>query len=310
VNSAVPVPGDWTTRGELLAARAEAVPALEDRLLSLRRLAGQSVLFLATAFAGALAGSVLREVSGGTLAAAVVLGALAAAAAAVIVRAAVVSHRWYADLLRWEQAEHAGRALPPGRLAPEHRAPFDARDDDDFEQLAALSTAAAHVRPFRTALLLRGLVAGLGLGVGMLYVLMATLAIDGDEQRPLQLALLVVGAFALAAAGAMGAAATRYAYRLTRASARLEADVREARAARAPDAARDADLTAQGRRRGLLLALVASPLVLLLGARLAYASTTAVLVYAAVLVVGGVVAVGIAAARRGDSAAARRSGTA
>lgn len=147
-----PVDHPWATRAELLAARAEAVPRLEARLLSLRRIAAQFLLLLVVAISGPFAGVAIEDPSSDPVSAAVTgsiggLAALAGAAASIsVVRGAWEERRLWRQLLAWEAAERVGRALPRGPLRPELRMPFDAQADEDFDAVVAATGTAAAVR--------------------------------------------------------------------------------------------------------------------------------------------------------------------
>lgn len=243
----------WSTRGELLAARAAAVPTLERRLFAPGRLVGQALLMVVVTLAGLVAGTAL-EGSGG-VAVAVVAAVVGLGAVVVAARMAVESRRLMAGLLAWETEERAGRSLPSGDVRPEHRMPFDARADEDFRAVAVGTSVAAYTRPVRTPLLVRAVVLGCGIGLGLVLVLVGV----AEPGAAFAVSTGVAGAVVLVA-GLVGAtAATRFAFRLTRVSAALERDVRGI------DAAPNEEAPAMGPiRRGLLLALLVSPLVALL----------------------------------------------
>jgi hypothetical protein len=247
----------WRTRGELLAARADAVPVLERRLFAPGRLVGQSLLMVVVALAGLVAGTALEGSGGVTVAA--VAAVVALGAVVVAVRMAVESRALMAGLLDWEAEERAGRSLPAGDVRPEHRMPFDARADEDFRAVSVGTSVAAYTRPVRTPLLVRAVVLGSGIGLGLILVLVGV----AEPGAAFAVTTGVVGAVVLVA-GLVGATAiTRFAFRLTRVSAGLEEDVRGMTADRG-----EAVPTMSPVRRGLLLALLVSPLVALLVYRL------------------------------------------
>lgn len=149
--------GPWRTRGELLAARTQAIPQLESRLLSPRRLVVQALLTLVVAAAGGMAAQALANGADSTnVVIAVLFGAGALAAAVPVVRRALENRRLVAELLAWVEVERSSRGLPAGVIAPGVRAAFDARADADFEEVALAAFRHAHTEPTSLRLLARG----------------------------------------------------------------------------------------------------------------------------------------------------------
>ncbi|WP_147251459.1 hypothetical protein [Blastococcus sp. TBT05-19] len=225
-----PTEHPWSTRGELLSARAAAVQEIERQFLSLRALAGQSVCGLLVVFAAGVASAALEEsrVTGVHVAIAVVCSGLALLAAVFPVRRALRNRKLIAELLAWEAAERQGRELPPGHIPPDLRMPVDARDDPDFEQVAGAAGAAAYTRPWGSRLLLRSVPGGIGLVVGFALVVGGTF----DFPSPVSVAFLLSGGYVLLSSVVMVSASTRLAYRMTRSSSALDADIRALRAQR------------------------------------------------------------------------------
>jgi hypothetical protein len=266
VSTVVPGAGaqqPWRTRGELLAARAVAIPVLERRLHAPGRLTGQAVLTFVFAMAGPIVGTVLIEKGGGGTSVAVgavvgVLAAIAAIAAGTLaVRIGVVNRTLMAELLAWESAERTGRSLPSGDVRPEHRMPFDAQADPDFHELSGRIGAANYTRMWRLALLTRAVLIGLGVGLGLILSLMAVFSTELAYAVPVG----VTGVLTLVACLVAGAGAQRFAFRLTRISSQLDADTRALDVPGAPP-------TMSPLKRALLLAVLASPLLALLVYRL------------------------------------------
>jgi hypothetical protein len=253
----------WRTRGELLAARADAVPALEARLYAPGRLALQAALTFVFALTGPVVGTALAEEgsSGTSTAVGVVVGVLAAVvavvSAVVVVRMVRVNRTLMAELVAWEAAERDGRSLPTGDVQPDHRMPFDAQDDPDFHEVYARIGAAAYTRMWRTGLLVRAIVIGLGVGLGLVLTLMAFVTDDTDRAVPVG----ITGGLTLLGCLVAGAGATRFAFRLTRISGQLDADTRALDVPGGPP-------TMSPVKRVLLFALVASPFLALLVYRL------------------------------------------
>ena len=277
--------GPWRTRGELLAARAEVLPQLEGRLLSLRRLGVQVLLTLVVGLAGLMGTLALADGADATnVVLAVLFGAAAVAAAISVVRRALENRRLVARLLAWVEVERATRQLPAGEIAPGVRAAYDARADADAEEVALAAFQHPHADPTSTRLLLRGLVTGLGVGVGLVLTL---LAVTGDGTLP----GVVPGGFVLVSSLVLGGAATRWSYRFTRIAGQLSADLQAVRAERigAPAAARVA--RAEERTRALLLAPLALVFVVLLLVRL---GTDDVPPWVIGVVAAGAVALGVA----------------
>ena len=289
-----PSPHDrWRTRGELLAARAELLPQLARRLLSPARLAAQVLLTLVVAVAGLMAAQALADGSGDTtthVVLAVLFGAIGLAAAVVVVRRALQNRRLVAQVLAWVEVERASRELPAGAVGRGVRAPFDARADADFEEVALAAFRHPYAEPTSLRLLARGGLGGAGLVVGSVLVLMA---VDGGLP-----AAVVPGAFVLLSSLVLCAAATRWSYRFQRIGGQLEADRQVFRAERVGVPAAAEVARAEKRTRAVLLApLALVPAVLLLARLGADAVPSWVVV---VVVAGGVLlsSVGAAMLRR------------
>lgn len=226
-----PTPGPsghrWQSRAELLAARAEAVPELERRLLSPWRLLGSSALALVTVVTAGMAGQALQrpDRNSSDLVIALVLVAVAVVAVVPVARAARRNRALFAELASWEAAERRERDLPAGEVRPEHRMPVDARADADFDEVAAVVGARAYTRPWGGRLLLRAAPAGLGIALGIALVLGGA----SELPQPLGFAVLLPGGYVLLSSLVMACAATRHAYRMTRISSDLQAEIREIR---------------------------------------------------------------------------------
>lgn len=234
----------WRTRGELLAARAEAVPALERRLYSPGRIAGQALLTFVFAIAGPIVGTVLADQDRDAISIAVGSGvavwAISAGVVAAVfaVRMGMENRRLMAELLAWEYAERAGRSLPCDDVHPVQRMPFDARHDPDFQTVARVISRAAYVRPRGIGLLARAGATGLGVALGLALSLM------GFGAEPAYAATAgITGLLTLAGCLVAAAGLTRFGFRLTRIWARLDADLRELNAPGMPPAMSPARLT-------------------------------------------------------------------
>lgn len=277
----------WRTRGELLAARAEAVPAIERNLYAADRLAGQTGLLFVVAVAGLVIGQALVEDNGVTPFLVVVAAAVGVGAAVQTVRMAVQNRALMAGVLAWERAERAGRRLPADDVRPEHRTPFDARRDPDFFAVAGDAGAAAYVRPWRLGLLIRACVLGLWTGLGLILTLIGAFALPDR----FGIGALAGGVVPLVE-GLVGVAAwTRYSFRLTRLSAQLEGDLRDLASERPAD---DGQQLMTPGRRALMLTPVALPLLAFLLIRIGDASTVALAITGgilAVIAVGAIVVV-------------------
>lgn len=290
----------WRTRAELLAARAGAVPELERQALSRRRFLLHVALTPFAAFAGLMAFSAFDE--GDRLG--LVMGALFAgigvAAAWPTVRQAVRNRRLFAELLAWEEVERRGRTLPPGPLAPEHRMPYDARDDDDFEQVARVAGSAAHVRSWSWRYLVRT-VSGMGVASGLVLVLGAFV----DEDRGIGWNWLIAGSYLFGASLVACCAYLRLNFRLFRISRALDADIRELRSRRVGEAAATAVHRVEVTRRSLAISSFAFLSVAFLVASVPRSSDAAVATVAVILAVGGLAGITALVVRRRDASGRR-----
>ena len=283
----------WRTRGELLAARAAAVPSLEGRLLSGGRLALDTALVAAAALAFPLAGTSFAEGGGSGAAIGTVFALLGLVAVVLVCRKALATRALIAELGDWDAAERRGRSLPAGNVRPEHRTAWDARVAADFERVAGTAGADAYVRPWRTGLLLRAVAAGLAVGLGGVLVLVG--ALGADTPAAVRAAVVTGGAWALLCGLVAAVSATRLAFRWTRASAELDGEIAALRNERDGGTA-PAGAMSPG-RRAALLSLVALPIAAILVARVgALAGTGVAVAVGAVVVV--VLAVVVAAATR------------
>jgi hypothetical protein len=280
----------WRTRGELLAARAEAVPQLERRLFSLRRLAVQVLLVLAAGLAALVAGVALDSDDRSVGIVLAVLVSVPGAVAVVIgARRAVRTRELIGQLLSWEDVERAGRSLPAGDVRPDLRTPHDARDDADFEQVAEIVAGRVYTRPWGMRLLVRSGIAGAGIILGAVLVL----AIAAGERDGFALGALVGGGVVLISSLLLAAGATRLGFRMSRLSSALEADIRALRVARiGAEAAQEVHRT-WVRKRAAVLAPAALLFLSLFVVRLAQVSDAAravtVVVVVALVLVGAVV---------------------
>jgi hypothetical protein len=291
-NTPVTAAGPWSTRGELLAARTQAIPQLESRLLSPRRLAVQVLLTLVVGLAGLMTTQALADGADATnVVIAVLFGAGALAAAVAVVRRALENRRLVAELLAWVAAERSSRGLPAGVIAPGVRAAFDARADADFEEVALAAFRHPHADPTNTRLLLRGLFTGLGLGVGFIFTL---LAVTGEGMLP----AVVPGGFVLVSSLVLGAAGMRWSYRFMKIGEQLSADLQTFRGERmgVPAAAQLA--RAEKRTRAVLLAPPALVFVVLLLVRLGTEDVPSWVVGVVVAVAAALSAVGVVMLRR------------
>ncbi|MGY2065434.1 hypothetical protein [Blastococcus sp. SYSU DS0619] len=220
-----PVGRPWATRAELLAARADAVPRIERRLLSLRRIGRHLLLAVVIVWCGALVGFSGQDQDGGAVVVVLaVLALLAAVAASVSLVRGERENRRAMDLLEaWEAAERAGRALPRGPVRPEHRMPFDAQDDEDFHEVVERTWVQAAIRRRSMRLRVYAVVIGMGLVVGFTGMLMLTLA----GEHPTFVVTGTLGAVPFFTFLVSGVRATRFAFRVDRISRRLDRDVAE-----------------------------------------------------------------------------------
>ncbi len=282
-----PITHPWRTRGEFLAARAAAVPQIERLLLAPGTLFRQAALVFAAAMSIVLAGYCLDASPLGVtrMVFAAVFSAAALATVVPTVRRALRNRALIAELLAWDAAERRWRDLPAGEVPPEHRMPFDAREDPDFEQVAAAVGSAAQGRPLDGRLLMRSVPSGLGITLGL------TIALSGalDLPAPSGVILLAGGSYVLLCPLVQASASMRLASRLTRRAAAIEADIRSIRAQRMGSVAAEAVHRAWRRKQAFALApLVLVPVAILL-AQVWRASPAAVWATAAVVVVAVVV---------------------
>jgi hypothetical protein len=282
-----PITHPWRTRGEFLAARAAAVPQIERLLLAPGPLFRQAALVFAAAVSIVLAGYCLdaSPLDATRMVSAAVFSAAALATVVPTARRALRNRALIAELLAWDVAERRWRDLPAGEARPEHRMPFDAREDPDFEQVAATVGSAAQGRPLDGRLLLRSVPSGLGIVLGLTIVLSGAF----DLPAPSGVILLAGGSYVLLCPLVQFSASNRLALRLSRTAAAIESDIRSVRAQRIGSAAAEA----VDRAWRLKQALALSPFVLLLVAILignvSRASPVARWVTAAVVVLAVVV---------------------
>ena len=93
------------------------------------------------------------------------------------------------------------RALPTGHIAADSRTAWDARDDDDFEEVAALRLAAAQAAITSGGLVVRAVLSGVLLLVGLALVLVAVTSTD----EPWVVTGAGLGGLIMLVAGAAGA---------------------------------------------------------------------------------------------------------
>jgi hypothetical protein len=140
-------PEDAATRAELLAARAEQLPALERRAWS--PVAAGEVSLWAVVLTVAVAAPDLTE-GVATVALLAVVGAVALWRLAARLRGWL---RARAEVAGWRRADRSARArvLPAGAIPAGLRTPFDARDDADLAEVLgeAGATAAGRVYDLR-----------------------------------------------------------------------------------------------------------------------------------------------------------------
>lgn len=158
-----------TTRGELLAARAERLPALERRAWSVPAAAEVSLWAVALTLA-----SGLPDLGGS----AVDYSVVAVVGAVALWRLASRLRAWLAargEIEAWRRADRSARAraLPAGEIAPGLRTPYDARDDADLDEVVAEAGATATGRIYDMRMLWFGMALVPSLVMAILLVLMA-----------------------------------------------------------------------------------------------------------------------------------------
>ncbi|WP_147251799.1 hypothetical protein [Blastococcus sp. TF02-8] len=223
----------WQTRGELLAARAHAVPRLEQRLVSIRRLAGQVARVCVLTMACLLVSSAAAQEDGsgriavGVVVVGVVVGVVTLASS---VRSALTTRSLIAELLAWEEIERAGRSLPSGDIRPEHRTLFDLPRDEYYEGAAYDAAVAALYRARRDRIKARAVASGLGIGVGLVLLLVGTVGSDGSA---FAIGSAITGAVVLAVCLTAGVSVSRYSLRMRAVAIRMIRDSGAAAAERA-----------------------------------------------------------------------------
>jgi hypothetical protein len=206
------------------------MPEIERRLFSPWAVLAHAALTLLAVFCSGIVGAALGDVGRGTthLVLAVLFGVAAVAAVVPTVRRALRNRALVTELLAWEAAERRERYLPGEDVRPEHRMPFDARADPDFEQVAAAAGTAAYLRSRGHGQYLRAALSGMGVVAG--FVLVAGGFLGAPE--PLSIGMAVGGGYLLGCSLVTAVSATRIAWRYSRISAAVEADIREVRAGR------------------------------------------------------------------------------
>jgi hypothetical protein len=273
--------GPWRTRGELLTARATARPVAERRLLSPLRLAGAACLVAGAMFVALVA---TVPAGGGTAVLVAVCAVVGSALLGIAARQALRTRALITEVLAWDEAERRHRDLPASDLPPELRTPFDARADEDFEQVASLAGAQAYTRPWRALLLLRSAVAGVGGAVGLALVLIVL--VNEDQPRAEEVGYGIAGVVGLLASGLLAGGAMRLGWRWTRLSSAVTAEVHELRSTRLGPVEAAGIARTESRSRALALAPIALVVVAFGAFRFSHASDTGRLV-------GGVVVLGV-----------------
>ena len=296
----------FATRTEALTARATALAVAERRASSLRRLAAQSVAVVATSgFAGGATAAARRH-DGASVA---VQAVLALVALGLQLRLHAGNRARWAEVAAWTEVEPGTRELG-GAVPKRLRAPWDAREDEDFDAVAAGALEAARTRTLSGRLLVRWVLLGIGAGVGLAGLLGGVLSLDGasDDDRAPYTGFAVFGAVLLAFCLAAVVAMLRLGWAASRTWRRLA--VEQARWSGLRELA--------GRRTGgpvaapNPVAAVALPAVLLGGLLLASALRAGApgLVLLAVVVVGLAALVVVPRSRRRSEVATARGASA
>lgn len=213
-----PLPESFSTRADLLKARADAWQVLHRADMSARRATKSAGLVLLSVPFFALLSAAFQPpddistedpgtfglVFGSTCG---LTGAiLSLAAFRLTVRAREVGRR--ARSWRDLADQQAARALPAGEIPADLREPFDARYDSDFERHATTARVHLQVAPWEDRVLFRAALAGLGTGLSIALLLIGF----GNLRTPYFTGVLVAGLVLGVACGTQWVKAVRYSW--------------------------------------------------------------------------------------------------
>lgn len=307
-----PASTTWSTRADLLDARAAAVERLERAYSSMRALSGVAAATALATLGLFLAGYGFNEAlvenndTGANLVLAI-LGLIAAVAwpPRPLLHRLREGRSLAASLSRWRDADAtvAARDLPEGDITADLRTLWDARRQEDFESVALRDIGAAQAQLTAGSVILRAVLGGVGLGLAIALGIASGTSFD----QPLfalgsGLACLVM----LISAGRAAIGATRDGYRAQQRTARL-ADERtiligeRALTGLAQQAGATPKVSLAARLAG---GLVVAAIIAFVIIRLASAEPVAIVIVVAVVALAVVMLVGVAMRRRAAERAA------